>query len=135
MVGNSPPSKRTGFEEDNVHYKKSRKSVAREERYEYDKNLLRRAVEDAGINAFGAVFVEVWALNEDGTKLQRPEGGHWMDPAYWRSLPEDELMEEASNLDLNAGDCSPGVGLAGTLFEESSASSGRVHWRQIKRLE
>mmetsp|Transcript_16360 Transcript_16360/g.34538 ORF Transcript_16360/g.34538 Transcript_16360/m.34538 type:complete len:568 (+) Transcript_16360:399-2102(+) len=134
MVGNSPPSKRTGFEEDNVQYKKSRKSIAREERYEYDKNLLRRAVEDAGINAFGAVFVEVWALNEDGTKLQRPEGGHWMDPAFWRSLPDDELMEEASSLDRNAGDCSPGVGLAGTLFEESSASSGRVHWRQIKSL-
>ncbi|KAL7466495.1 hypothetical protein ACHAXS_006793 [Conticribra weissflogii] len=164
MVGNSPPAKRTRSQSQSQSQSRSqsrsqsqaqsqyqyqnqnqpsRKSVAREERYEYDKHLLHRAVEDAGINAFGAVFVEVWALHRDGTKLTRPDGGHWMDPAFWRSLPDGEAMHLASGLDWEAGDCALGVGLAGTLFEESSSSSGggtgaaagrRVHWRQIKSL-
>ncbi len=73
-------------------------------------------------------------LTEDGTKLTRPNGGHWMKPAFAQSLANEELIEKAWSLDREAGDCAPGAGLAGTLAEESSLGSVRVNWRQIKSL-
>ncbi len=112
------------------------KYVVCKERHEYNMHLLHCAMEDAGINAFGAIFVEVWVLHNDGTKLLWSEGGYWIDLAFWQSLPKAEAIYEASCLDWEVGYCTPGMGLVGTLFEESLAEitgGSWVHWRKIKR--
>lgn len=99
-----------------------------------NEEALAQSVADAGLDAFGCVFVEVWVMTDDGTKLTRPSGGHWMKPAFAQSLPNESLIEKAWELDRQANDCPPGAGLAGTLAEESGLGSGRVLWRQIKSL-
>ena len=113
----------------------SGKTFAETQRDARDVHQLSEAVADAGLNAFGAVFVEVWVMSHDGTKLQRPPGGNWMDPSFGLSFPDEESMEAARALDIEAIDCAPGAGLAGTLFEESSSGARRVYWRQIKRSD
>mmetsp|Transcript_17932 Transcript_17932/g.39092 ORF Transcript_17932/g.39092 Transcript_17932/m.39092 type:complete len:587 (+) Transcript_17932:75-1835(+) len=107
---------------------------ARRGRSRTDEEALAQSVADAGLNAFGCIFVELWVMTEDGTKLTRPSGGHWMKPAFAQSLETEELIDMAWTLDRSAGDCAPGAGLAGTLAEESGMGSQRVHWRQIKSL-
>ena len=99
-----------------------------------DEEVLAQSIADAGSNAFGCIFVEMWVLSDDGTKLTRPDGGHWMNPAFASSLPSRTLIAKAWELDRTAVDCPLGAGLAGTLADESSFGSGRVHWRQIKAL-
>lgn len=94
---------------------------------------LARSVAEAGLNAFGCVFVELWVIAEDGTRLCRPHDAQWMDPAFAQSLPNESLAEKALGLAAEAGDCPPGAGLAGTLSEESQ-NKGGVHWRQINGL-
>ncbi|KAL7536995.1 hypothetical protein ACHAXR_007527 [Thalassiosira sp. AJA248-18] len=99
-----------------------------------DEEVLAHTVADAGLNAFGCVFVEVWVMSDDGRKLTRPNGGHWMDPAFGQSLPSEELIEKAWELDREAGDCPPGAGLPGTMAEEGGLANRNIHWRQIKSL-
>ena len=82
--------------------------MARERSWE---EALNHCVADAGLNAFGCVFVEVWAMSDGGTHLFRPSGGHWMDPAFAQSLPSEEQVEKAWELEREAGDCPPGAGL------------------------
>ena len=53
-------------------------SAAQRTRERSDAETLAHPVADAGLNAFGCVFIEVWVMSDDGTKLTRPEGGHWM---------------------------------------------------------
>lgn len=90
---------------------------------------------DAGLNAYGCVFVEVWLMNPDGTALRRVEpGGHWMDPSFAHSLSSEELTRQAMQLNRFARDCPPGVGLAGTLFNSVDGASKKVYWRQIGDL-
>lgn len=101
-------------------------------RMKEDQEILSRIAADAGLNTFGCVFLEVWMLNEDGTKLTRPPGGAWMDSALRWSLLSDELMSEADELQVEALDIAPGVGLAGTLFAETS--NGKVHWGRVKSM-
>mmetsp|Transcript_4142 Transcript_4142/g.7341 ORF Transcript_4142/g.7341 Transcript_4142/m.7341 type:complete len:581 (+) Transcript_4142:47-1789(+) len=108
--------------------------AARRGRSRSDEEALAQSVADAGLNAFGCIFVELWVMTEDGTKLTRPSGGHWMKPAFAQSLKTEELIDMAWMLDRSAGNCAPGAGLAGTLAEESGMGSQRVHWRQIKSL-
>ena len=69
-------------------------------------------ISDAGLGTFSCIFVEAWALNDEGSCLTRPTGGHWMDPAFAMSLPNYGLMEIAQELDVRADDVPPGVGLA-----------------------
>lgn len=108
-------------------------SVASKNRARADEDLLTRVVADSCTNAFGCVFVEAWVLSNDGTKLTRPSGGHWMSPSFSQSLPTEELIQNAMQLDMEARDCAPGAGLAGTLFNDCT-TNGHVHWRQIKVL-
>lgn len=107
-------------------------SAANRARARSDEEALAQTVADAGLNTFGCVFVEVWAMSDDGTKLTRPAGGHWMDPAFAQSLPDEESIESAWELDREASDCPPGAGLAGTIAEEVSHTG--VNWRQIKSM-
>lgn len=98
-------------------------------------DLVRGSVADAGLNAYGCVFVEVWVMNSDGTALSRVEpGGHWMDPSFANSLPTAELRAQALELNRYARDCPPGAGLAGTVFNEAALSRRKVHWRQIRSM-
>ena len=53
-------------------------SAAQRTRERSEAETLAHPVADAGLNAFGCVFIEVWVMSDDGTKLTRPEGGHWM---------------------------------------------------------
>jgi len=99
------------------------------------REALTIVVADAGLNAFGCCFVEVWALETDGeSRLARLDGGHWMDPAFAQSLPSNDMIELAWGLDRTASAVPPGVGLVGTLAEKSGLSSDRIHWSQIKGL-
>jgi len=109
--------------------------AAQRSRPRSDEEVLGETVADAGLNAFGCVFVEIWVIALDGTKLSRPGGGHWMDPAFAQSLPTEAMIETAWKVDREAEDCPPGVGIAGTLADEVGAvGSKRVHWRQIRAL-
>ena len=86
--------------------------AAQRARPQPDADVLAKAVGDAGLNAFGCILVEMWVLSEDGTELFRPEGGHWMNPAFASSLPNEELIEQAWELDRHAEPPPPGAGLA-----------------------
>jgi len=98
-------------------------------------DLVPVSVADAGLNAYGCVFVEVWLMNPDGTALSRVEpGGHWMDPSFANSLRSDELTEMAFELNRFARDCPPGAGLAGNLFKNADFNKRRVTWRQIQEM-
>ncbi|KAL9188001.1 hypothetical protein ACHAXT_006379 [Thalassiosira profunda] len=98
-----------------------------------DEDILTRAVEDAGLSAFGAIFIEVWVLSTDGQHLTRPPGGHWMDPMFLLSAPDN-----AEELNRTAPDCAPGQSLAGHLFYECHSRLGmnrQVRWRQIAGMK
>jgi len=98
-------------------------------------DLVPVSVADAGLNAYGCVFVEVWLMNPDGTALSRVEpGGHWMDPSFANSLSSEELTEMAFELNRFARDCPPGAGLAGNLFKNADFNKRRVTWRQIQEM-
>ena len=94
---------------------------------------MARVAADAGINTFGCVFLEVWALNKDRTRLTRPAGGAWMDTAFKLSLPSEEQRCVANYLLDNSPDTAIGVGLPGTIFSEKSAQR-IVQWRHIKSI-
>ena len=98
-------------------------------------DLVRGSVADAGLNAYGCVFVEVWIMNPDGTALHRVEpGGHWMDSYFSNSLPSEERKAQALELNRYARDCPPGAGLAGTMFNQADLSKRKVLWRQIQAM-
>ena len=47
-----------------------------------DDGLLQRVIEDAGQYAAEVVYVQLWVMNEDSTRLVRPEAGWWMDDVF-----------------------------------------------------
>jgi len=102
-----------------------------------DEDLLSRAIADAGLHAFGAIFVELWVASSDGLTVTRPSGGHWMNPSFMQSV---SCPEKAKEVNERAPNCAPGESLAGTLFKESYRWGGRVmgnrkvYWRQLKSL-
>ncbi|KAL7464331.1 hypothetical protein ACHAXS_004661 [Conticribra weissflogii] len=102
-----------------------------------DEDLLSRVIADAGLHAFGAVFVERWVASSDGLTITRPSGGHWMNPSFMQSVV---FPEKATEVNESAPNCAPGESLAGTLFKESYSWGGRVtgnrkvYWRQLKSL-
>jgi len=108
--------------------------VAHMSRTRSDEEILELSMADAGLNAFGCVFVEMWCMSQDGTRLTRPTGGHWMDPSFAQSFPDESLIDKAWGLYETANDCPPGAGLAGTLMEESASGARRITWRQIKSM-
>ena len=125
-----------GFDDD-AQSASSKKSTNRAKSSSFNmENLFQESVADAGLNAYGCVFIEVWIMLPDGTALIRVEpGGHWMDPSFTNSLPTEELQEQARELDRYARNSPPGAGLAGTLYEQAANSSTRrVYWRQIKAM-
>ncbi len=101
-----------------------------------DEDILTRVVQDCGLHAYGAIFLEVWVLSSNGRCMTRPSGGHWMDPQFIHSISPPSLAQQ---VDEHAPDCAPGVSLAGTLYNETSQWGNRgvnrkVHWRQIKSM-
>ena len=101
-------------------------------RRKLNKHDMQSVTADAGVNVFGCIFLEVWALNKNKTRLVRVDGGVWIDPAFRSSLP-DELRLEADNLVKEAPDTALGVGLPGTIFAEKN-SQRIVQWRQLKSI-
>ena len=102
-------------------------------RSKVDECDMSRVTADAGINTFGCIFLEVWALNKDRTRLTRPAGGAWMDTAFRTSLPSEEQRCVADHLIDHSSDTAIGVGLPGTIFAEKSGHR-IVQWRQIKSI-
>eukprot|EP00984_Skeletonema_dohrnii_P020841 scaffold10267_cov120-Skeletonema_dohrnii-CCMP3373.AAC.5 len=101
-----------------------------------DEDILTRTVQDCGLHAYGAIFVELWVLSSNGRHMSRPSGGHWMDPQFIHSISPPELAEQVND---HAQNCSPGVSLAGTLYNETSqwghwGINRKVYWRQIKSM-
>lgn len=96
----------------------------------YDDGLLHRAVEDAGRWAYGTIFVEIWALNEDRTFLFRPEAGWWVDPVYHRECGENCQICRLTNSGradfVPPVPLTPGVGLPGVLWAETG--HGKRSW-------
>ena len=39
-----------------------------------DEDILKRTIQDCGLHAYGAIFLEVWVLSSDGKYLRRPIG-------------------------------------------------------------
>ena len=124
-----------GFDDDAQSASSKKSARAKSSSFNME-NLFKESVADAGLNAYGCVFIEVWIMLPDGTALIRVEpGGHWMDPSFTNSLPTEELQEQARELDRYARNSPPGAGLAGTLYEQAASSSTRrVYWRQIKAM-
>lgn len=98
-----------------------------------DEHDMARVTTDAGINTFGCIFLEVWVLNQNRTRLMRPAGGAWMDPAFRSSLPDEQLQMDAEYLLREAPETALRVGLAGTIFGERK-SHRIVQWRQIESI-
>jgi len=97
-----------------------------------DEKRLARAVADAGESANGIYAVEVWTLDEETGRLERPSGGWWRDESLTSKLIKwsDEerkalcTFEESTHPDFaHVGPTSPGVDLAGELWVEGSASA------------
>lgn len=108
-----------------VHLRMSRRHE------DVDEDILHRAAADAGLGSMGTVYVEVWTLSQDGTKLSRPDGGYWMDPVFHNPDAEEcgccgTLQCSACRISdpdhpnfLPADPVAPGVGFAGVLWSES----------------
>ena len=101
-----------------------------------DEDIVTRMIQDCGLHAYGAIFVELWVLSPTGRYMRRSKGGHWMDPQFVRSISPPSLAEEVNE---HAQDCAPGVSLAGTLYNETSQWGNRgvnrkVYWRQLKSM-
>ena len=54
-----------------------------------DENRVHRAIQDAGINAFGIVAVDVWLL--DHGRFVHAKGGLWVNPIFCKRHPSDAL--------------------------------------------
>mmetsp|Transcript_29533 Transcript_29533/g.45335 ORF Transcript_29533/g.45335 Transcript_29533/m.45335 type:complete len:472 (-) Transcript_29533:269-1684(-) len=104
-------------------------------------DLLFRTVRDAGRWAFGTVFVEVWALNEDGTKLFRPDGGWWLDENYHMASLSETTLDDL----IPAAPLAMGEGLAGVLWAESvrvnpavamitNEDNRNIVWREVNPI-
>eukprot|EP00978_Attheya_sp_CCMP212_P012621 scaffold31556_cov62-Attheya_sp.AAC.3 len=90
--------------------------------------LLEEALSDVGQYSFGIVAVEVWALSDDHTLLQRPPGGWWQSHLLSETEPLKKLQQ------MPAGPVYPGVGLAGILWLELAhlSKNGRLNnWDQM----
>lgn len=87
---------------DSIHSHKMTESM----RMEKDEHDMSRVTADAGINTFGCVFLEVWVLNKDRTRIVRR--GVWMDSAFRLSLPDETLRKDAEYLVEEAPDTAIG---------------------------
>lgn len=78
---------------------------------------LQRAVEAAGLyaSAFGVSSIEIWVLCRRSARLERPDGGAWLD-SY-----ASEHVIEALDVGVAPPAVPPGVGLPGALWSETGA--------------
>ncbi len=86
-------------------------------------SMLYNAIKDAGLYAYGTVGVEVWVLNRSRTLLKKPTGGFWVDEAFNSTTTCQELQDLSKSEHSLYGSTemvSPGVGLSGALWAESS---------------
>ena len=120
----------------------------------FDDNFLHRVVRDAGRWAYGTIFVEVWVLTENRTRLIRPRDGWWVDPMFLQTRGESfRRIIDSTNPDYVAppsfspGEGIPGVlwseaarlpanriGTLGTTFRNSNIMSRAVVWRDVIAL-
>ena len=85
-------------------------------------SMIYNAIKDAGLYAYGTVGVEVWVLDRSHTSLVKPTGGFWVDEVFKRTTNEDllDLSRSEHSLYGSTDMVSPGVGLSGALWAESS---------------
>ena len=114
---------------------------------DFDRQLLHKAVADAGRWAVGAIMVEVWVMNSANTKLFRPKVGWWIDPVVLSDTDElTRFTDEKHQEYLEALPLCPGVGIPGILWNEAHhhdgnrghsqfKSSRKVAWRDIEYLQ
>jgi len=88
-----------------------------------DAERLERAVQDAGLYAYGISAVEVWMLNDETGQLVRPGFRKPMRAAGWWTNPNMPRTDALSRLDDPTHDdyddptpCPPGCDLAGILY-------------------
>lgn len=91
---------------------------------------LRRAVEVAGLYAstFGVSSIELWVLRRRAARLERPDGGAWVDDVSSSASSPSAATDSnsAALAALEAGGVPPpavppGVGLPGALWSETGA--------------
>eukprot|EP00957_Ditylum_brightwellii_P054070 4095701-Ditylum_brightwellii.AAC.1 len=112
-----------------------------------DEKRLGRAVRDAGEYTNGIVAVEVWMLDEETGKLERPPSGWWRDESLASAMaksPEERdalcTFEEATHPDfVPVGAVPPGVDIAGELWVEAKSFMSTTTLRdkistEMKRL-
>lgn len=88
----------------------------------YDKNMLKRILEDIGTHAYGITGIEVWTMDDNGMTLSQPEGGFWVDEVFASAHKDNKDLLELKN-DPDIEPVPPGFGIAGFLFSESTAFS------------
>eukprot|EP00521_Asterionellopsis_glacialis_P007813 CAMPEP_0195287770 /NCGR_PEP_ID=MMETSP0707-20130614/4695_1 /TAXON_ID=33640 /ORGANISM="Asterionellopsis glacialis, Strain CCMP134" /LENGTH=510 /DNA_ID=CAMNT_0040347555 /DNA_START=149 /DNA_END=1681 /DNA_ORIENTATION=- len=101
-----------------------------------NKDRLHIAVQDAGLNAFGVVAVDVWLLDENDGKFVHADGGWWR---YKHFLPKSpHALERVENSSLGdyvpASPQIPGAGLAGYFWSLSSINDTSCTWIDIHTI-
>lgn len=104
---------------------------------DYNQEILRRAVEDAGRWAYGVMVVEVWCISDDQTKLYRPDGGYWFDPTYHEACHGRgehclicRLFDPSQHGYASPKHVAPGEGLPGALWAEVSVGNWTRNHRE-----
>mmetsp|Transcript_37018 Transcript_37018/g.110860 ORF Transcript_37018/g.110860 Transcript_37018/m.110860 type:complete len:309 (-) Transcript_37018:65-991(-) len=91
---------------------------------------LQRTVEAAGLysTTFGVSSIEIWVLRRRAARLERLDGGWWVDSSLASSTsgPETGVGSTNKSIDTLLGErspptVSPGVGLPGALWSETGA--------------
>lgn len=79
--------------------------------------ILADSVLDAGHLGVDVAAVEVWSLNLEGTQLECPQDGWWMNPRLADIAPSKSLFRLL--LDPHPKPVVPGLGIAGLLWSNS----------------
>mmetsp|Transcript_19172 Transcript_19172/g.26576 ORF Transcript_19172/g.26576 Transcript_19172/m.26576 type:complete len:529 (-) Transcript_19172:207-1793(-) len=101
-----------------------------------DRDRFHMAVQDAGLNAFGVVAVDVWLLDENDGKFVHADGGWWR---YKHFLPKSpHALERVENSSLRdyvpPSPQIPGAGLAGHFWSLSSVNDTSCNWIDIQTI-
>ena len=96
----------------------------------HERRLLQ-ALADTGNFSFGVSAIEFWVLNNKKTRLVRPEGAYWRDPAYEfpQYIDEESCKDALRQLEdttyehyLEPRSLQLGIGLAGQLWAEKTTT-------------
>jgi len=101
-----------------------------------DRDRLHMAVQDAGLNAFGVVAVDVWLLDESDGKFIHADGGWWRYKHFVPKSPDALERIENSSLPnyIPPSPQIPGAGLAGYFWSLSSPSDTNCTWIDIHTI-